>query len=210
MQCPSCRNPITPGVEFCPVCLAQVGPPRPSEPLLAEPVPAGAAASLGAEVPLPAQQAANAEPSGLGGWLILPAISLCISPLIILWQVVTMHLAVFTDGRWEALTTEGSAAYHPMWGPLLIYELLLNSGTVIFTVVAAVFFFTRRAAAPKLMIALYLARVVLMVGDQLLTASIPAVEKAEGMPEALRAAFQACVWIPYFLVSKRVKNTFVR
>jgi len=57
--------------------------------------------------------------NSIGGWLIIVAIGLCLSPILQLLFIVRELLPIFTNGSWRVLTTPGSPAYHPLWGPLI-------------------------------------------------------------------------------------------
>src|SRR5262245_44895261 len=65
---------------------------------------------------------------GLGGWLILMGIGVVVTPLRSLATAVSVHLPIFTSGAWLALTTVGSDSYHPLWGPIIIGEVVFNLG----------------------------------------------------------------------------------
>jgi hypothetical protein len=68
----------------------------------------------------------NIEPKKFGGWLILIGIGIVISPLRIIQLLTFTHVPIFTDGTWEVLTTVGSEAYSPLWGPILSIEITIN------------------------------------------------------------------------------------
>lgn len=152
-------------------------------------------------------------PSGLGGWLILPAIGLVFSPFRILAYVGRDILPIFQDGGWEVLTTPGMEMYHPLWAPLIILETAGNLFFVGFAVVLIYLFFTKSHRFPSLMIAYLLSNLGFIVLDSLMGNFIPFLADefdADVMKEIVRGVVGAMVWVPYFLVSKRVKNTFVR
>jgi len=150
---------------------------------------------------------------GIAGWLILPLLGLIIAPLRVSFFLYQQLLPVFTEGHWATLTTPGSGAYHPLWAPLLIGEIVGNVSVIALSLVALFFFLRRSLHAPKLVIA-SLAFSLLFVGaDFFLADLIPAVAEqndTESAKELGRAIMGAVIWIPYFLVSKRVKATFTR
>ncbi len=155
----------------------------------------------------------NTGPKGLGGWLVLPAIGMIIAPLITLNTIGSDFFTIFTSGSWEALTTPGTEAYHWLWKPTLIYEIVGNVGLIIFDLVLLVLFFTKSHRFPTLYIALLISNVLFVMSDLFLAMQIPVVAGNSdfgSLRELIRAAVGATIWIPYMLVSKRVKNTFVK
>ena len=63
------------------------------------------------------------KPSGIGGWLILPAIGLVLTPILLLVTLTRDLLPALQPEVWNALTEPGSQAYHPMWATVIIFEL---------------------------------------------------------------------------------------
>jgi hypothetical protein len=149
----------------------------------------------------------------IGGWLILLAIALVISPFKVGVTMIRDLLPAFTNGSWDILTTPGSHAYHPLWAPLLIFEVVGNLGTIFMCLVTLWFFFHKARIAPQLIIAFLLINLALIGGDLLLSSLIPSVAQHSntgGIRELSRSFIGAAIWIPYCLRSKRVKATFVR
>lgn len=154
------------------------------------------------------------EPQGLGGWLILPALGLIIMPIRMLLLLHSDFLPIFTEGHWEVLTTPGSEVYHHLWAPYLIFELVSNLAFIAFDLVLVYLFFTRSYRFPRLMIIYLLSNAIFVVGDFFLGDLIPFIAEQptdmETIKEVVRTVIGTCIWVPYFLVSKRVKNTFVK
>lgn len=153
------------------------------------------------------------EPKGLGGWLVLPGIGLIITPFTIMWQVLTEFVPIFRDGYWEVLTTPGSEAYHWLWGPTLIFELLGNAVLAVFAVFLLALYFMKNYRFPKLYIAFLAFNVVFLTVDLVAVYQVLASSgefEGEGVRDLFRGVVGALIWIPYMLTSKRVKNTFVK
>lgn len=66
------------------------------------------------------------ELKGLGGWLILPALGLIVTQFRMVSQFYRDMLPVLASETWNALTNSSSAAYHPLWGPLIVFEVIAN------------------------------------------------------------------------------------
>ncbi len=151
------------------------------------------------------------EPSGLGGWLILPMLGLIFTPIKVGAMLATTFYPLFTEGSWEAITTPGSEVYHAMWAPLIIFEIICNSAFLIAAIVLLVFLFQKHHRFPKLMIWYLALNVAFVVTDFFVADLIPAVAAEpdpSSMKELIRVIIGAAIWIPYFLKSVRVKNTF--
>ncbi|HEX6591249.1 MAG TPA: DUF2569 domain-containing protein [Moraxellaceae bacterium] len=156
---------------------------------------------------------ADNDVKGIGGWLILPAIGLIAIPIQIALSFYTDYLPIFRDGGWELLTTPGSEHYHPLWARTIVYEIIGSAAYLLFGLYVAFLFFSKSYKFPAFMIVLLVANIVLAAGSLYLADLIPAIEAGEKMQmssEITRAVLSALIWIPYFVVSKRVKNTFVR
>lgn len=152
-------------------------------------------------------------PRGLGGWLILPAIGLILSPVRLLVSLINDLLPIFQEGYWEILTTPGSDAYHPFWAPFIMFEVVGNLFFTVFSIALIILFFTKSYRFPKLMITYLLSNLLFVVGDFFLVDLIPGIGEEtefEALGEIAKISVSVAIWVPYFLVSKRVKNTFVK
>jgi hypothetical protein len=125
-------------------------------------------------------------PEGIGGWLILPAIGFTLSPVVgalSLWQLA------------EALQ---SAAEGFDWTDLLL-EIVLIVVAFVYSLILVVAFYLRKRVLP-----------LLAVGGYAFNAVAPLLLDSDGAGGLVRAFVVAAIWIPYFLLSERVKRTFVR
>jgi len=151
--------------------------------------------------------------NGIGGWLILVMIGLFITPIRLSFLIVNTLLPIFTDGSLQLLTTPESEFYHPLWLPLLLYEVCANAFFVIFAIVILIYFFRRKRILPKLMIFFYASNILMIVIDEILGSFIPLIagqSDPSSYTELIRSIMTGAIWIPYFCTSVRVKSTFVR
>ena len=161
----------------------------------------------------PQMSTVDEELRGLGGWLILVAIGLCISPIRLAVTMMNDLLPIFSEGYWEILTTPGSEVYHRLWGPLIIFEIIGNAFFIIFNIILILLFFTKSYRFLTLTIAFLSLNFLFLIGDFFLADLIPAVaseDDGESVKEVFKTVISAMIWIPYLLASKRVKNTFVK
>jgi len=140
-------------------------------------------------------EATGSGPSGIGGWLLLPGLTLV--------SVAFAASSSILDQQLAAVSLE-----------ILAGNALLTVGSVVLLAL----FFQRSRHLPGLMVVFYVVLLAvttleyLAVDRQLfgVTAEI-AEQEGHQVEEGLRMAIaSAILWIPYFLVSRRVKNTFVR
>jgi hypothetical protein len=149
---------------------------------------------------------------GIRGWLIFPLLGLIINPFRVSFFLYKHLWPIFSKGFWEVLTTPESKAYHPLWAPVLILEMTGNLAIIALGIVALWYFLRKSRLAPRLLISWLGLILVVVWADHFLANLIPAVAKqshTESIKEIARAVLGAAIWIPYFLVSKRVKATFV-
>jgi hypothetical protein len=149
---------------------------------------------------------------GIGGWLILVAIGIVITPIRIIMLVITTYSEIFSTGTWEALTTQGSEVYSPLWAPILIGEILINSGIILVWLYMAYLFFSKKKSFPKLYIGIAVFSLIFIIADafaiKLVLPSEPVFDP-DTVKELMRSLIMVVIWVPYMLVSKRVKTTFI-
>jgi multiple sugar transport system permease protein len=118
----------------------------------------------------------------IGGWLILPAIGLVLSPPLLLLDIVWIL------SNWEA-------------GPVFVLALIKSIVFLVFTTIVSLYFFRKLAIAPTLFIALMLSSLAFAIIEFFV---------AYFFLSTVFAFIGCLMWIPYFLTSNRVKRTFVR
>ncbi|MES2820995.1 MAG: DUF2569 domain-containing protein [Pseudomonadota bacterium] len=154
----------------------------------------------------------NNELKGLGGWLILVGIGVVVSPFRLAYAYGPLYYSIFTDGTFQVLTNSASEAYHPLWGPLLVAEALYNSLIVLASVYLIYLFFSKHYLFPRLYITIVGVSLVFIPLDAWLGSFVitdePMFDPATAQ-EFFRTLISGVIWIPYMLLSKRVKATFV-
>lgn len=149
--------------------------------------------------------------SGIGGWLILVAIGLCLTPIRIGAEIV-QGVRSLQPVAWRVVTTPGSPAYHPLFGPLIVGEMVANVALLGWALVLLYLFFTKRRAFPRATIAFLIVRVAIQMADVFVATSIPLAAASIG-PRVYGSLASnllvVSVWVPYFLKSRRVAATFV-
>ncbi|MHC2990359.1 hypothetical protein OB13_01695 [Pontibacter sp. HJ8] len=158
--------------------------------------------------PAPGFILSNGEP--IGGWLIVPLIGLFATPLA--GTVAVLRNGYFNQAVWENLVMPSSANFAPELAGLMALELILNIGFVVFSLVLLRLYLKRRSSVPSLMVAFYVGNFLFMIGEYVALESmaLPFETEKTSPTDAIRAFFMAAIWVPYFNLSHRVKDTFVQ
>lgn len=153
------------------------------------------------------------NPEGINGWLILVAIGMVLAPIRIVFTLLTTYPQIFSSGTWEALTTKGSEGYNPLWGPIIIGELSINIILLMLLLYLAYLFFSKSRNFPKWFIGIAIFSIVFIVADAFavkMVAPDEPVFDSDTIREFAHSVIVAVIWVPYMLVSKRVKATFIK
>lgn len=149
---------------------------------------------------------------GIHGWLILVAIGIIVTPVRLITVAMGTYPELFSTGAWEALTTQGSESYSPLWAPLIIGEILINVGLIGASLYMAYLFFAKKAVFTKWFIGLAVFNLVFTIANaiaiKLVLPSEPVFDQ-DTVRRHLPSLGAIVIWVPYMLISKRVKATFV-
>ncbi len=145
-----------------------------------------------------AEAEVQADLVGIRGWLILPAIGLSAGPII----------GIVALGYATTLFSDVAAAGQ---GGLYAFELAMEFALLGLMIFAAVRFFGKRSNAPKFIVGLLIVAIGIVALQLAVELSVGARDFAiESIKQLVRNIIGAAIWIPYFVVSKRVKATFIR
>jgi hypothetical protein len=151
--------------------------------------------------------------SGLGGWLVLVQIGIYGTLLLTCMQLFLYSIPSFQAETWSLLTSKESEIYHPLWGPVITFEAVYNALLIVFCIYILFHFYAKKWILPRLMIIFYAGSLLFGVIDYSVLQLIPMAREADGggsIRDLIRSFFTCVIWIPYFLRSVRVKNTFIR
>lgn len=211
-RCRSCTSEIEDGAVVCIHCGAAApvdARPLPGEasgssgpaPRFSSAVPAGADA-----FPLPFSTTlldADRHLEGLSGWLILVGFGLVVSPFLILGSTVVSNLPLVTNVVYKAFLDT-----HPAVEGLIVFEIATNFIFVAILAALNFLFFKKKRSFPTYMMLYLILNSLIVVGDAVAAhALLPTVHTPYA--GVMRSVLGAMIWIPYLVVSRRVKVTFV-
>lgn len=191
-QCLNCAMEVQQDALFCANCGSTVASSKDSEES-AITVPVGAHA--GSEL--------RHDLEGIAGWLILVAIGLALSPLLVVRTIVSVNLPFLTADRNNPFLQS-----HPGLVGLIGFELITNLVFIALLLALNWLFYCKKKSFPTFMICFYVLQIVVHISIHVVFVRL--VPDAESnLVETIRPVFAAVVWVPYLLLSRRVKATFV-
>lgn len=152
----------------------------------------------------PAAQYPAKQGISIDGWLFLVAIGISLTPIRVLYDFIT-DPSLLNAETWMSLWTmdqRGLAAF-------VMITQVYNIFYLLFSGLLVVLFYMRRSSLPLLACIMYGASAVMTVVDAFVANQISS-EVYVSTQDVVRALGTAAIWIPYFLVSERVKKTFVK
>ncbi|MEX6215742.1 DUF2569 domain-containing protein [Providencia hangzhouensis] len=165
----------------------------------------GHSSSHGTSVPSPQPRR---ELTGIGGWLIFPMLGIILSLIILPFSIYEQNTQVIE--YWVELTDPQSSSFIPLFKELIYFEVLGNVILYSTLLFLSYVFFTKKKLTTKIYIFFQIFSLVLTVTDIILASILLDLEvESSDIKDIFRALIACAIWIPYFLVSRRVKNTFV-
>jgi hypothetical protein len=142
--------------------------------------------------------------SPIGGWLILIALGLIISPFRLMYDFFSDPDIVTGAGAmsWFAMKRYGVAAFS-------FLSQIYNIARLFFSVLLIVLFFQRRTSFPRLMSITLGVQLLMVSADTMIARAVVAVPGDVPYRDVIQSVFAAAIWIPYMNMSQRVKETFV-
>jgi hypothetical protein len=150
-----------------------------------------------------------AEETGIGGWLIIPLLNLIASTVLAAVRGVQQFSPIFRDGTWQLLTDPSSLYYNSDLSGLIVFEIAGYVVWVVLGAAALALFFIKSRLAPRFVIAWLIFIPVFLMLDAVAGAEM-SLDTGNNLFMIVGMVIFDAVWIPYFLVSKRVKRTFVK
>lgn len=142
--------------------------------------------------------------SGLGGWLIVTQIALFLSLFSIGSSLIEFWKEISGTDAWEFLTS-GVKGYITL---IITYSILL----CLFLIFIIIQFYRKKAMVPRMMVIMYSINIAMGIINFIVFQQVsyaPDAESTSLMRRIIGAIISGAIWIPYFLKSERVENTFV-
>lgn len=157
------------------------------------------------------------HPVGIGGWLLLPIAVLLVTVYGAFDDFQHTTMVLLGPELWVAFKTPGTYFYHSPWVVLIVASGIIQISILVFSLVALVSIYLKKKIVPRLMIVIYVLALCLVAVDMAVTfffiATVSPDIANQMTPELLKklvgVSVGAIIFIPYFIKSKRVKNTFV-
>ena len=151
-------------------------------------------------------------PRGIAGWLTLPLLGLIVTPLRVAFEVAVALLPTWQTNALPKLIAPLSSVIHPLATPMSNAEVVGDVILIAFTLIVLWLFLARSRRVPALMVVWFAGAAGLQVLHYALAQQIDVgtlrIDLADPSDVA-EAVITAAIWIPYFLYSRRVHNTFV-
>jgi len=151
--------------------------------------------------PAPEYLQQKAEP--IGGWLILVAIGITLSPVRLIYEFVKDPTLLGAESWMSLWVMEkfGTALF-------ILCTQVYNILSLLFSALLVVLFYMRRSSLPLLASIMYAVTAVMTIADSFVANQISA-DVPSNSRDIIRSLVAAAIWIPYLLRSERVKKTFV-
>jgi hypothetical protein len=190
-SCATCSSALDEGSRICPNCGTAVAD---RQPAIDQPD----------SIPVPSFTI-NEDLNGIGGWLILPAIRLVLAPFGLLYTILVSNVPFLFGGRHRAYLSS-----HPGSAALILFEFISNTILIAIVICLNLLFFKKKRAFPTYMILYMVTQLCVLLIDTLTAQFLhPTAHLAKAYGMLLGTVIASFIWIPYFLVSRRVKATFV-
>lgn len=145
--------------------------------------------------------------TGIGGWLIFLAISFVVTILSLIVNFTFWCQEVFNSESLDIILY----AETPYLLLFVVWEGVMNVGFLLGYGYLNYLFFSKNYKTPKIFIILQISNILFIVIDSILCGALldePPFDN-KTLAGLIRIIIYSAIWIPYFLTSIRVKNTFV-
>lgn len=140
----------------------------------------------------------------IGGWVILPIIGLFLSPVLSFYKLIKHDY--FSDSMWQFFYNSQSTLYIITF----LFEIIMQSIYIVLPVFLLVLAFRYNKKFPWFMIHFYMLNVCANTIDVSLVSLLGDILAKPNYSDLGKSIFTALIWIPFFYISERCKETFVK
>ncbi len=153
----------------------------------------------------------NKQVEGIGGWMALVAIGVWLNPLSMLITISNNH-EIFKNGNWFYLTNPSLPDYTPGFSGLMVFEFTMTLLLFAMSLYLVWAMMKGKQSFPKVYILLIVLSLFYhSLGEAAASTVFPGLNFYDREYNSRMSGLflVAVVWIPYMLMSVRVKNTFI-
>ncbi|AJR06069.1 hypothetical protein H744_1c1044 [Photobacterium gaetbulicola Gung47] len=152
----------------------------------------------------------KSEVKGLSGWLAVIALGVLVSPIRLLGELFKFS-SLIKEGNVGYLAAEASPGYIEWYRELIYCEIFVNLFSLTVCIYMVYLFFSKSKHFPKIYIFMAFFTPIMQSVDAYAVKSImsPIILPDELTKGIFLSLITIVIWVPYMLMSKRVKNTFV-
>ncbi len=152
------------------------------------------------------QRSEMGNKEGIGGWLIFVVIALIVTPIRLGISLNNEFLPLFNSmSLFEA---------YPNLQAMIYVEAIINVIFGVSAIILLILMTNKDRRFPKLMIIFYVSNLIFVLADAIYVSQIQVLEQfmesGDSAKEIIRAIVGTSIWVPYMLVSTRVKQTFIK
>ncbi len=144
----------------------------------------------------------------VGGWLVLPAIGIAMTPLLMLVSI--FNTGFFHSDVWSGLFNPETSNYTLGHSLLVLFEFTFNILFIVYAILINILFHGKRTSTPYLMIAFYVSYSIFIIADVFIGYGLKITAGTVLYKEVFKSIVRLAIWVPYFTKSERVKQTFTR
>ncbi len=146
------------------------------------------------------------------GTLIFALLSAGVVMILTLYSFREMILPFDFDSRWVKISDLALSSYNKNWVSLIKFEFISNIIQILGLVVLILFFFARSKKFPLALIIYVMAKILILTVTyyfHTVLKGVPTPTIAVMTGSHFRAILIASAWIPYFMLSEKVRDTFI-
>lgn len=148
----------------------------------------------------------------INGSLIVALLATILAPFLSLNSFRFGILPFATDDRWINISNSLLHTYNPEWVKLVYFEFCSNIFLFLYTIFLLVSFILRKKYYSKVIIFYFVLKIILLALIYYFQTVIkgpptPTLSQISGV--GFRSLIFTGIWVPYFLLSEKVRETFI-